>query len=188
MRRPISPNSWQGLRSLVPILLAILQVSCGGKKDPPAKASNSPTVVDVMVAATRKIDNTLEANGTVVANESVELHPEATGRITYLYIPEGTRVAKGTLLVRINDADLQAQLAKSKVQLELAEKTEERLRKLLAVNGVNQADYDAALNQVNGLKADITYTQALIDKTEIRAPFDGVIGLRQVSLGAYEND
>ncbi|PWU00372.1 MAG: efflux transporter periplasmic adaptor subunit [Bacteroidetes bacterium] len=185
MRRPVSPILWKGLKLSVPIFLVFIQYSCNGKKDPPAKAPNAPTVVDVMVAATHKIDNTIEANGTVVANESVELHPEATGRITYLYIPEGTRVAKGTLLVRINDADLQAQLAKSKVQLDLAQKTEERLRKLLAVNGVNQADYDAALNQLNGIRADIIYTQALIDKTEIRAPFDGVIGLRQVSMGAY---
>lgn len=167
------------------LIFIMSQISCSSKKDPPPKSANSATIVDVMVAGATKIDNTLEANGTVVANESVELHPEATGRITYLYIPEGARVAKGTLLVKLNDADLQAQLAKSKVQIDLAGKTEERLRKLLAVNGVNQADYDAALNQVNGLKADITYTQALIDKTEIRAPFDGVIGLRQVSLGAF---
>ena len=85
----------------------------------------------------------------------------------------------------MNDADLQAKINKTNVQLELAIQTEERLRKLLTVNGINQADYDAALNQVNSYKADIAYTQALIDKTIIRAPFSGVVGLKQVSPGAY---
>jgi membrane fusion protein (multidrug efflux system) len=71
------------------------------------------------------------------------------------------------------------------VALDLAEKTEQRDKQLLAVNGLNQSDYDAALNIVNGFKADIEYNQALLDKTILKAPFDGYIGLRQVSVGAY---
>jgi len=121
----------------------------------------------------------------VIANESVELHPEATGKLIYLNIPEGRYITKGTVLAQVNDADLRAQLNKSKVQLQLYQQNEERLRKLLDINGVNQADYDAALNLVNSTKADIAYTEALIEKTIVRAPFDGVVGLRQVSLGAY---
>src|ERR1700733_1343535 len=147
--------------------------------------ANQPTIVDVIVAAARPIDNKIEANGTVVANEYVELHPEISGRITYLNVPEGAHVAKGTVIARINDADLQATLEKSKVLLDLYQKTEERNKKLLDINGINQADYDLAINNVNGTKADINYTQAQIDKTIIRAPFDGVVGLRQVSPGAY---
>jgi len=121
----------------------------------------------------------------VVANEYVELHPEANGRLTYLNVPEGSFIKQGTVIAKVYDADLQAQLSKSKVQLELAQKTEERLRKLLAINGVNQSDYDNALNAVNGYKADIQYTQSLIDKTVVKAPFNGVLGLKQVSPGAY---
>jgi membrane fusion protein (multidrug efflux system) len=121
----------------------------------------------------------------VVANEYVELHPEANGRLTYLNVPEGNFIKQGTVIAKVYDADLQAQLNKSKVQLELAQKTEERLRKLLAVNGVNQSDYDNALNAVNGYKADIQYTQSLIDKTVLKAPFNGELGLRQVSPGAF---
>src|ERR1700760_2300178 len=148
-------------------------------------SSGQPPIVDVIIAAARPIENTIEANGSVVANEYVELHPEISGRIVYLNVPEGTHVAKGTVIARINDADLQATLEKSKVQLELYKKTEERERKLLDINGINQADYDLAVNNINGVKADIDYTQAQIDKTIIRAPFDGVVGLRQVSPGAY---
>jgi membrane fusion protein, multidrug efflux system len=163
--------------------------SCKEKADA-ADAKNKaqagqPTLVDVIVAASRSIDNKIEANGTVVANEYVELHPEISGRITYLNVPEGVHVSKGTIIARINDADLQATLEKSKVLLDLYQKTEQRNRKLLDINGINQADYDLAINNVNGTKADINYTQAQLEKTIIRAPFDGVVGLRQVSPGAY---
>ncbi len=147
--------------------------------------SNQPVVVDVVVANSGSVSSTIEANGSIVANEYAELHPEISGRITYLNVPEGTLIPQGTVIARINDADLQAQLQKSKVLLDLYQKTEERDHKLLDINGINQADYDLALNNVNGTKADMAYTQAQIDKTVIRAPFTGIIGLRQVSIGAY---
>ncbi len=163
--------------------------ACKEKADAAARKSSAqsaqPTIVDVMIAVPRPVDNQIEANGSVVANEYVELHPEISGRIVYLNVPEGVHVAAGTIIARINDADLQATLEKSRVLLELYKKTEERERKLLDINGINEADYDLALNNVNSTKADIDYTQALIDKTIIRAPFDGVVGLRQVSPGAY---
>lgn len=159
--------------------------ACKGKPELTKPKEAPPTVVDVIIASPQGISNTVEANGSVVANEYVELHPEVSGRITYLNVPEGHPIAQGAVIARINDADLQAQVAKSKVQLDLAQKTLDRYKKLLDINGLNQADYDNVLNQVNGLKADIQYTQTLIDKTVIRAPFSGVLGLRQVSPGAF---
>ncbi len=144
-----------------------------------------PPVVDIIVASPTQVINAIEANGTVLANEYVELHPEVSGRIIYLNVKEGDRVAKGTVIARIYDADLTAQLQKSKVQLDIAQKTEDRYKKLLEINGINQSDFDAALNTVEGLKADIAYTQTLIEKTVIRAPFGGTVGLRQVSPGAF---
>ncbi len=165
--------------------LPLCLLSCNSKKQAPPKTGQTAPIVDVIVASSQSINNIIEANGTVVANEYVELRPEIAGRLIYLSVPEGQSVSKGTVIARVNDADLRAQLDKSKVLLDLAEKTEQRYRQLLAVEGINQSDYDAALNQVNGYKADIQYTQALIDKAEIKAPFDGVVGLRQVSPGAY---
>jgi membrane fusion protein, multidrug efflux system len=159
--------------------------ACSHKTDSSKAKSTPPTIVDALVATTKPMSNTLEVSGTVVANEYVELQPEASGRLTYLYVPEGKLIRKGTLIAKINNADLQAQVDKSKVALDLAMKTEQRDKQLLAVNGVNQSDYDAALNIVNGFKADIEYNQALLDKTILKAPFDGYIGLRQVSIGAY---
>jgi membrane fusion protein (multidrug efflux system) len=176
---------------LVPLSFLFI-TACKSKKEPATTSTGAKpnggsqsVIVDVIVAAYQPITNTVEANGTIVANESVDLHPEVAGRITYLNIPEGSYVKQGTILAKINDADLVAQLNKSKVALDLSVKTEQRLRKLLSVQGLNQADYDAALNTVNSQKADIDYTQSLIDKTVLKAPFSGVLGLRQVSLGAY---
>jgi membrane fusion protein (multidrug efflux system) len=168
------------------IIFLAFAYSCGKKKNElKAPAAAPPTVVDVIVARPQAIADTIEANGTVVANEYAELHPEVSGRIIFLEVPEGKFISKGTVIARINDADLEAQVDKSKVLLDLAQKTADRYAKLLAVNGINQSDYDAALNTVAGYKADIVYTQALIDKTIIKAPFDGVAGLRLVSPGAY---
>lgn len=152
------------------------------EKEPP---KTPPPIVDVIIAQPQNVSNVIEANGTVVANEFVELHPEVSGRITYLNVPEGKYITKGTVIARINDADLVAQLGKSEAALVLAEDNERRLRQLLDVHGVNQVDYDAAANLVSSTKADIEYTKAVIDKTVVRAPFDGVVGLRQVSPGAF---
>jgi membrane fusion protein (multidrug efflux system) len=170
---------------LLVFLAASMLYSCKGKPKVIKPRASPPAVVDIIIAAPQPITNDIEANGTVLANEYVELHPEVSGRLTYLNVKEGDPVTKGSIIARINDADLEAQLQKSKVQLDLAQKTEERLKKLLEVNGINQSDYDASLNTVQGLQADIAYTQTLIDKTIIRAPFSGLIGLRQVSPGAF---
>lgn len=166
-------------------LFLLVLFSCQSKQKNLAPQKSPPPVVDVIIAQPQTVSNNIEANGTIVANEFVELHPEVTGRITYLNVPEGKYITKGTVIARINDADLVANLNKSQAALKLAEDNENRLQQLLNVQGINQADYDAAANLVISTKADIQYTQALIDKTVIRAPFDGVVGLRQVSIGAY---
>ncbi len=168
------------------LLMLILFSACKSKTgENGKKKDNGPVIVDVLIAKPQQVNNIVEANGTVVANEFTEIHPEVSGRLTYLNIAEGNAVQQGTVLAKINSADLAAQVAKSKVQLDLAQKTADRYNQLLAINGINQSDYDAAINQVNSLQADISYTQTLIDKTIIRAPFTGTLGLRQVSPGAY---
>jgi membrane fusion protein, multidrug efflux system len=172
---------------LLSISLVFIFVSCKNKSATSLTTpkANPPVVVDIIIAEKESISNVIEANGTVIASEYVELRPEVSGRLIYLNLPEGKLIAKGTVVARVNDADLKAQISKANVQLDLAQKTVNRLQQLLDVNGINQADYDAALNQVNTLKADMVYTQTLIDKTIVRAPFSGVAGLRQVSPGAY---
>lgn len=168
-----------------PILLASF-VSCkSGDKNKMDKKERPPVAVDVLIAGNSDFASDVEVNGTVLSAEMIELRPEVSGRITYLNIPDGAKVSTGTVLAKINDADLQAQMQQQKVQLELAEKTEQRLKKLLAINGVDQATYDAALSQVNLYNATINVLKAQIEKTVLKAPFSGTLGLRLVSEGAY---
>src|SRR5882724_7806473 len=99
------------------IIITSSFIACKGKADPSSKLKpNPPTIVDVIIAAPQSITNHIEVNGTVVANEYVELHPEASGRIIYLNVPEGRMVKTGTIIARVNDADLKAQIQKTKVQ------------------------------------------------------------------------
>jgi membrane fusion protein, multidrug efflux system len=166
--------------------LLLTGISCKEKKDSFKQKNNSgPVMVDVIIAKEELVSDRVEVNGTVVANEFAELRSEVSGLLTFLDVPEGRTVQKGAIIARINSADLAAQVNRSKVQLALAEATEQRIRKLLDVNGINQAEYDAALNQVNTLKADIQYSETLIAKTIVKAPFTGVVGLRKVSEGSY---
>jgi membrane fusion protein (multidrug efflux system) len=168
-------------------LLFVVFNSCESKSNKISNVPkpNPPVIVDIILAEKESIKNVIEANGTVMPSEFVELRTEVSGRLIYLNIPEGKIIQKGTVVARVNDADLLAQMSKTRVQLDLAQKTLDRLKQLLDINGLNQADYDAALNQVNSLKADLVYTQTLVDKTVIKAPFTGVAGLRLVSPGAY---
>ncbi len=166
--------------------MVLLLASCkSGKQDAAPSGPPPPVNVDVIVAEKVIFPQSVEANGTALANESLEIHPEVSGRLVLLNVPDGAHVSAGTVLAKINDQDLQAQLAKSKVQLSLAEKTEERQRKLLAINAINQSDYDLALSNLDAIKADIQLLDAQIEKTLIKAPFSGQLGLRNISPGAF---
>jgi membrane fusion protein (multidrug efflux system) len=149
------------------------------------KNTPPPVMVNAYVVKAQKIENAIMSTGTAIANESVSLQPETGGRIVQINFREGAVVSKGTLLVKLFDADLQAQLKKLKLQEELAVKNEQRSKELFKINAVSQQEYDVALNQLSTIQADIDLIQANIQKTEIRAPFNGVVGLRNVSVGAF---
>jgi len=131
------------------------------------------------------VENEIQATGRVLANETVELSSEIAGRVTRINFREGSQVKKGELLLQINDADLQAQFLRASAQLNLAGDIEARQKKQLAIEAISQEDYETSLNTLNTAKADVQLIQAQIDKAHIRAPFDGVIGLRGVSKGAF---
>jgi membrane fusion protein (multidrug efflux system) len=120
-----------------------------------------------------------------MASESTVIHPEVPGRIVELNIREGGYANKGALLAKLYDGDLQAQLRKLEVQLKIAEQTEQRQGELLKIQGISRQDYDLSLLQVQTLKADIDINREAVRKTEIRAPFSGKLGLKNVSPGAY---
>jgi membrane fusion protein (multidrug efflux system) len=173
------------LLHIIFLLFLTVVMSCNNSRQGKKGKEKLPVAVDIIIADEEDFSSTIEVNGTALSYEMIELHPEVSGRIIYLNVKDGARVKEGTLLVRINDAELQAQLEQQKNQLDLALKTEQRYKALLATNSINQSDYDVALSQVNNYRALVNVTLAQLDKTVIKAPFDGQLGLRQVSPGAY---
>ena len=172
--------------NLVFVLLFISACNSGkNNKNAGPEKGKVPVSIDVSIAHFQSFSNIVEANGNILALESVQLKPEMNGRIVFLNIPDGKTVTEGTLLMKLYDDDLKAQLKKLNAQLSIAKNTEARLKRLLALNGLNQQEYDLALTQLQNIEADIDYTNAQIRKTEVRAPFTGLIGLRRVSIGAY---
>ncbi|MGZ3949479.1 MAG: efflux RND transporter periplasmic adaptor subunit, partial [Flavisolibacter sp.] len=91
----------------------------------------------------------------------------------------------GALLVKLNDADLQAQKRKLLVQLQVARQNENRSEQLLKIQGISKQDYEAVALQVTNVNADLAVVETQIEKTNLRAPFTGKLGLRMVSVGAY---
>jgi membrane fusion protein (multidrug efflux system) len=157
------------------------------KEDMPKGASGTPQTANVtgFLVNEQILENRIYSSGTIRANEEVTLQPEVSGKLMSIHFKEGNSVNKGALLAKISDAELQAQLRRLGFQLKLAKEKSERLQGLLAIQGVSQQEYDEGANQLQLIAADMDYTKAQIAKTEIRAPFSGKIGLRQVSAGAY---
>ncbi len=172
------------------IIITCLVASCGSKsKQPEASNKNAgpaPALsVEGYVVNTSVLNSSIEIAGSLLPFEETEIHPEVAGKVVMLSIKEGALVKKGTLLARLFDGDLQAQLHKLSVQLQIAQKTQERQDQLLKIGGISQQDYDLSLLNVSTIKADMQVLQASIDKTIIRAPFDGKIGFKNISIGAY---
>ncbi len=169
---------------------ALLFTSCGGKdsKDtPPGAAAQKPPPlsVDAIIVSARAVNTDVEIPGSLMANESTEIHPETSGRLVILNVKEGAVVGKGTLLAKLYDGDLQAQLRKLQVQLQIAKQTENRQAQLLKIQGISQQDYDLSLLQVHNIQADIEIIRATISKMNIYAPYTGKLGLKNISPGAF---
>lgn len=167
-------------------------MSCGNKKEkiaPPGKGGanrgNGPVNVDGYIVKTQTVTENIEVGGTLLANESTEIHPEVSGRLVYLNVNEGRYVGRGSLIAKIYDGDLQAQLRKLQVQLKIAQQTQSRFGELLKIQGISQQEYDQSSLQVSNIAADMDIVRASLSKTQIRAPFGGRLGLKNISPGSY---
>lgn len=180
-------------RSLPAVFFLFFLAACGSKtpKSDPPKANSQHAAhggalsVDGFVIHPTVLHSSIEVAGTLLPFEETEIHPEVSGKVTYLSIREGAHVSKGTLLAKLFSGDLEAQLQKLKVQLQVADKTQQRQDELLKIGGISQQDYDLSVLNVSSIKADIQVLQASIDKTIIRAPFDGKLGFKNISIGAF---
>jgi membrane fusion protein (multidrug efflux system) len=143
--------------------------------------------VDAYIIKSHGVTDVYPVNSFFLPSEEVDLCFEASGRITEIIFEEGTYVKKDQLLAKVNAARLQAQLKKLQAQLDLYRSKEFRQQLLLAKDAISQETYDESNTLVEATLADIELVKAQIREAELRAPFDGLIGLRQVSEGAYAN-
>ena len=182
-------------------LVALLIAGCGifGYYQLMPKENEELTEADAMPKSTKKknldvyakviapqlLTDEIPIIGRLVPDEEVQLSFETSGKITDIFFKEGSHVKKGTLLAKVNDAELQAQLARLEAQVPLAEERVYRQSTLLQRDAVSKEALEIVKTELATLNADIEKTKAQIEQTELRAPFDGVIGLRQVSVGSY---
>jgi membrane fusion protein (multidrug efflux system) len=127
----------------------------------------------------------VKSSGIINPDEEVDMSFETSGKIISIKFTEGTRVKKGDLLAKINDKPLQAQLQKLLAQKKLTEGIEFRQKSLLDKDAISRESYDQIVTERQSIEADINLIKARISETELRAPFDGIIGLRYLSEGAY---
>ena len=141
--------------------------------------------VEGYVVRTTSINESIEASGTLLPFDETDIHPEVAGRVVMLSIREGAFVTRGTILARLFAGDLQAQYHKLQVQLQVAQKTQQRQEQLLKIGGISQQDYDLSSLNSATIQADMQILQANLSKTTIRAPFNGKISFKNISIGAY---
>lgn len=160
----------------------------GGGGGGPAQGFQSRSLnVNALVISPTGLREVINSTGTLLPDEEVDLSFETSGKIVSINFTEGSLVKRGNLLAKINDRHLQAQLLKLKAQRRLAQEREFRQRNLLTRDAISQESYDQAVTELQSLEADVMLVEARIAETELRAPFDGVIGLRYLSEGAFAN-
>jgi membrane fusion protein (multidrug efflux system) len=145
----------------------------------------APLNVAVKIIEPENLIDMIRATGNLMPDEDVDLTFETSGKIINIYFQEGHAVKKGELLAKVNDKPLQAELSKLEAQIPLAEDRVFRQKSLLEKDAVSKEAYEQVTTELEKLHADIELAKARIAQTELRAPFDGVIGLRQVSEGSY---
>jgi membrane fusion protein, multidrug efflux system len=177
---------------IIALLVSVVSTSCASKRKKEVTVQqkgggNKPPApkVDVFVVQPETVSESIDIPGTLVADDATEIHPEVSGRITGLYIREGAYVGKGAVLAKLYDGDLRAQKRKLEVQLKIAQQTAGRHEELVKIGGISKQDYDLSVLQVSNLRADLDIINTALDKTVIRAPFSGKLGLKEISVGAY---
>jgi membrane fusion protein, multidrug efflux system len=154
-------------------------------------ATAAPVSNDVIVSAAHlkigTIRRQIEAVGSLRSDESVIMRPEIAGRISEILFEEGQRVSRGMPLVRLDAAVARAQVEQQNASLALSRVNHERAQDLMRKGAGSQRTFDEALAKLRADEASLSLAQATLDKSTLTAPFDGILGLRKVSVGDYVN-
>lgn len=195
----MSANKKLGKKTIITIIVIVLLLafmaffpqlkdlftSESEKTDVPMTEKRPPLNVNTQVLKFETIEDMFRTKGVLIPDEEVDLTFETSGKITNIYFKEGTIVNKGDLLVKVNDAELQAELLKLNAELPLAKERVYRQKSLLDKDAVSKEAYESVTTELATLEAEIELVNAKIRLTELRAPFSGIIGLRLMSEGAY---
>ena len=161
--------------------------SAGGAKPAPAAAPAAKPGLPVKAEPVKviKVSDDVSAVGSLLAEESVIIRPEIDGRIVGLHFQEGQAVAAGARLVTIDSTEYEAQMAAQRADLKTEEQRLVRTKELHEQNFISKDALDVQVGNVARLRAHVDEAESRVAKTVIRAPFSGILGLRQVSPGAY---
>ena len=144
-----------------------------------------PITVAGVVLQHQQFNDALSLSGTIEADEQIEIRSEVSGIVESINFTEGSKVSAGQLLIKVNDLELRAQLSKTQTAKNLASENERRAKLLLEKEAISREEYDMASADFRQAQAETQLIQAQLNKTSVRAPFSGTVGLRNVSKGTY---
>lgn len=161
---------------------------CGKKAQVAAvPAGSQKQPVEVVNVVRRDLAESLNIVGSMAANESATIRPEVSGLMQSIAFEEGQQVKRGQLLAKIEDAELRAQVTQSEARFELARLNLQRAENLQLTHANTKADMDRAHSEFATAQADLELLKVRLDRTAIKAPFDGIVGARTLSPGDYVN-
>jgi membrane fusion protein, multidrug efflux system len=171
----------RALPSLAAPLAALCLSACHG--DDAHGFKPPPPVVEVVTVAPETVRDTVNLVGQLESEASVELRPELDGVVESIEFVEGESVKKGDVLISLRDAEQRAQLREAKAHVKLAEEMFRRVSFLAKSEVSAQAELDKASAELEVARAEADLREVELERTKIRAPFDGVVGARMVSPG-----
>ncbi|MFH1498670.1 MAG: efflux RND transporter periplasmic adaptor subunit, partial [Verrucomicrobiota bacterium] len=140
-------------------------------------------MVEVINIQRRDLSESLNVVGSIAPNESATIRPEMSGLVRSIHFEEGQPVKKGDLLLQIDDAELRAQVAQTQARHDLARLNLERAENLRQTQSNTQADVDRARSEFAAAQAELALLEVRLQRTAVKAPFDGVPGGRTISIG-----
>jgi membrane fusion protein (multidrug efflux system) len=186
LKKPIKIISLSLAVLIIPALVIVPKLTSNKEKtDVKQQSQNDQITADAYIVKSQTLDNQIKATGSILANEQVDVKSEVSRKIRGIYFKEGSYVKSGQLLLKLDSDDLTAKLRRQEVEQKLSSAKFERVKELKLRGLVSQEDYDIAESSLEQIRADLAITHIDISKTYIHAPFSGIIGLRNVSLGAY---
>lgn len=165
----------------------IALMACGNSEEAAGPAPSPSLQAEAFIVKASTFNSQITTTANLLANEQVELRAPISGQVLSIQFKEGSKISKGQSILQMDDRAWKAKLIGLKAQLNFATSDYERKKELIAVGGSSQLEIDQAFTTVENLKSEIQQLQINIDLANVNAPFSGIIGMRNISNGAYLN-